>query len=124
LKVQGNEGRSADDLSVKVTLKVKNTGSREGADVVQIYVVDKVSSLRRPRKELKGFAKVSLKPKQEQTISVELDKLAFSFYDDDKEAWVVEDGVFEIRACRSSKPDDVCLTTEWIAKKAYEWTGL
>jgi beta-glucosidase len=124
LQIHAKEGQGADDLLVTINLKVRNNGSRQGADVVQIYVVDKVCSLRRPSKELKGFAKVSLKPNQEETVSVELDKFAFSFYDDDKAMWVVEKGAFEIRACRSSKPEDVIVTTDWHAEKAYEWTGL
>lgn len=78
-----------------VTVPVKNTGSREGAEVVQFYISDKKSSLPRPVKELKGFEKVRLNPGEEKVVSFTIDKEALSFYDDRIREWVAEPGKFE-----------------------------
>lgn len=80
-------------LTVKVT--VKNTGAREGQEVVQLYISDKKSSLPRPVKELKGFQKIKLAPGEEKEVSFTINKDALSFFDDAKHAWVAEPGKFE-----------------------------
>lgn len=80
-------------LTVKVT--VKNTGAREGQEVVQLYISDKKSSLPRPVKELKGFRKIQLAPGEEKEVSFTIDKTALSFFDDARHAWVAEPGKFE-----------------------------
>lgn len=80
-------------LTVKVT--VKNTGSREGQEVVQLYIADKKSSLPRPLKELKGFKKIKLTPGESKEVSFVIDKEALSFFDDIKHAWIAEPGKFE-----------------------------
>ncbi len=78
-----------------VSVSVKNTGAREGQEVVQLYVSDKKSSLPRPIKELKGFSKVRLAPGEEKIVTFTVDQAALSFYDDTKGAWVAEPGKFE-----------------------------
>lgn len=80
-------------LTVKVT--VKNTGSHEGQEVVQLYIADKKSSLPRPLKELKGFKKIKLTPGESKEVSFVIDKEALSFFDDTKHAWIAEPGKFE-----------------------------
>ncbi len=82
--------------SAKVRVTVKNTGSRAGAEVVQVYVRDVESSVPRPPKELKGFAKVFLEPGRSQTVTVELDSRSFAFYDVDGGTWMAEAGDYEI----------------------------
>ncbi len=84
------------DGSVTVTVPVTNTGSRTGAEVVQIYVRDIKSSLYRPYKELKAFEKVEVKPGETVDVSLTLDKNAFAFYDPATARWTVEPGKFEI----------------------------
>ena len=74
---------SADD-TITFTVSVKNTGTREGQEVVQLYISDKKSSLPRPVKELKGFDKVKLAPGEEKTVSFTIAKDALSFFDDAK----------------------------------------
>lgn len=81
--------------TITFTLPVKNTGMREGQEVVQLYISDKKSSLPRPVKELKGFSKVHLAPGQEKTVTFTIDKEALSFFDDIKHEWVAEPGKFE-----------------------------
>lgn len=85
---------TADD-TITFTVTVKNTGNREGQEVVQLYISDKKSSLPRPVKELKGFRKVKLAPGEEREVSFTVDKEALSFFDDAKHAWVAESGKFE-----------------------------
>ena len=71
--------------------------------MVPIYIADPVSSLPRPPKALKGFAKVSLEPGEIQTLSFELDQRALSFYDPVKKDWVAEPGTFEVLVGSSSR---------------------
>ena len=85
---------TADD-TITFTVTVKNTGDREGQEVVQLYISDKKSSLPRPVKELKGFRKVKLAPGEEQKVSFTVAKDALSFFDDAKHEWMAEPGKFE-----------------------------
>lgn len=84
-----------DNETITFTVAVKNTGSREGQEVVQLYISDKKSSLPRPVKELKGFQKIKLAPGEEKTITLSIDKNALHFFDDKKHEWVAEPGKFE-----------------------------
>ncbi len=88
---------------VEVSVTVTNTGVRAGKEVVQLYVADKVSSLARPPKELKGFKKVSLDPGESKTIDFTLDQRALSFYDPTQKRWVAEPGEFEVLVGSSSR---------------------
>ena len=85
-----------------VSFNVKNTGSREGAEIAEIYVGDSHAPLPRPAKELKGFAKVSLRPGESKPITVLLDRRAFSYYDAAKHDWAIAPGEFGILVGRSS----------------------
>ena len=85
---------SADD-TITFTVNVKNTGTREGQEVVQLYISDLKSSLPRPIKELKGFSKVKLAPGEEKAVTFTVAKDALSFFDDAKHEWVTEPGRFE-----------------------------
>jgi len=82
---------------------VRNTGSREGAEVVQLYIGDSHSSVDRPVKELKGFRRVVLKPGETKTVTFELDKSALSYYSTAKKDWVAEPGTFEVLVGASSR---------------------
>ena len=88
----------ADKKTMTFTVTVKNTGDREGQEVVQLYISDKKSSLPRPVKELKGFRKVKLAPGEEQKVSFTVAKDALSFFDDAKHEWIAEPGKFEASA--------------------------
>ena len=84
---------TADD-SLRVTVTVKNTGKRAGAEIVQLYIHDDKSSVDRPYKELKGFAKVSLQPGETKDVTMTIGKDALSFYDEAAGAWKAEPGTF------------------------------
>lgn len=83
------------DGTLTVTVSVRNSGTREGQEVVQLYISDKKSSLPRPVKELKGFRKVRLAPGEEKEVSFTIDKEALSYFDDARHCWVAEPGKFE-----------------------------
>lgn len=91
------------DLTATVTVTVTNTGDREGAEVVQVYVSDMESSVARPVRELKGFTKVHLAAGASETVSVELDQRAFSFWSTQLGRWAVEAGEFKISVGTSSR---------------------
>jgi beta-glucosidase len=101
LKVNRKEFKPSE--SVEVTLRVRNTGKREGAEIVQIYVADPVSSVPRPVKELKAFAKVWLKPGESKEVSFTFHEDAFQFFHPDKRRWVEEPGDFVLMAGSSSR---------------------
>jgi len=92
---------SAND-SVTVSFDVKNSGRREGAEVAELYVSPSHSSVPRPVKELKGFAKVNLKPGESQRVTIKLDRRAFAFYDVTKKDWNAEPGDYAILVGGSS----------------------
>jgi len=99
---------TVDRNNVTASFNIKNTGTRFGKETAQVYVRDLESTVFRPYKELKGFTKVGLQPGEETTVSVELDRRAFAFYDVDQKDWVVETGEFEILVGTSSQ--DIRLT--------------
>jgi beta-glucosidase len=90
------------DQALTVSFKVKNTGSREGAEVAQVYVGDSHALVPLPLKELKGFAKVSLRPGESKQITVLLDRRAFSYYDVAQHGWNAAPGDFVILVGSSS----------------------
>jgi beta-glucosidase len=98
-----NRGHFKASEPVKVTLRVKNTGKREGAEVVQLYVADPVCSVPRPAKELKAFAKVWLKPGESKDVSFTLRDDAFQFFHPDRHRWTLEPGEFVLMAGESSR---------------------
>jgi beta-glucosidase len=88
---------------VQVTMQVRNSGSRAGAEIVQLYVHDVKSSVDRPLKELKGFRRVMLNPGEARSVSFTLDHSALSFYSTAKDEWVAEPGAFEVWIGASSR---------------------
>jgi beta-glucosidase len=88
--------------TLAITVLIKNTGDRRGAETVQLYVSDLRSSLARPVKELKGFEKVELYPGESKKVTLFLDALDFSFWDPESQEWEAEPGEFEISVGTSS----------------------
>jgi beta-glucosidase len=77
---------------VTVSVDVTNTGQMVGKEIVQLYVHDRAARLKRPYKELKGFAKVTLQPGETKTVTLTLDFRAFAYYDPAYKRWITEDG--------------------------------
>lgn len=92
-----------DTDTVTVTVDVTNTGKMAGKEVVQLYVADKESTVIRPEKELRDFAKVELMPGETKTVSFTLGKRAFAYYNTTIHDWHVETGEFVIQIGRSSR---------------------
>lgn len=99
-----------DQETLTATVTVTNTGSCAGKTVVQLYVGDKVSTVLRPVRELKGFEKVELAPRESKDVSFELDKRAFAYWNTELGDWHVETGEFTIEVGQSSRDIEVCGT--------------
>ena len=91
-----------DHETLTVTATIKNTGKMAGKEIVQLYVSDPQSSLQRPVKELKGFTKLSLEPRESKEVRFTLAARDFSFYDPRQSQWIAESGEFEIGIGASS----------------------
>lgn len=103
---------SADSLTVTVT--VRNTGRRAGAETVQLYIHDDQCSVDRPVKELKGFAKVALQPGESKDVKIVIGRQALSFYDEKQGAWRAEPGTFTALVGNAS--DNITLKKSFILK--------
>ncbi|WP_235828920.1 beta-glucosidase family protein [Anaerosacchariphilus polymeriproducens] len=103
--------------TVLVAVDVTNVGEREGAEAVQLYVHPKKSSLERPDQELRGFQKVLLEPGEKQKITFQLDMKAFSYYEEEKNAFYIEAGEYLLRVGASSR--DIRLESKVIFEKSY-----
>ncbi len=84
-------------------LKVKNTGTRTGAEVVELYVHDGHSKIDRPVHELKRFKRLELKPGETKTVSFDLDRSAFEYWNPQTKEWTLDPGTFEIQLGASSR---------------------
>lgn len=93
---------NGDEGDFNVSLDVTNTGSRAGAEVVQLYIKDVVSTVTRPVKELKGFEKVMLEPGQKKTINFTIKPEQLSFLDQNMKR-IVEPGLFTVMVGSSSE---------------------
>lgn len=94
-KATSDKKEMASNDMLTITIPVTNTGNREGAEIVQLYISDLKSSLPRPIKELKGFKKIMLAPGETKDVVFTVDKNALHYYDDTKQTWIVESGKFE-----------------------------
>jgi len=101
--LQVKPGKVSGDQPVEVSLRVRNTGKRAGAEVVQLYVHDGHSKIDRPAHELKGFSRVELKPGEMRTVQMKLDRSAFSYWNPKTKEWMAEPGTFEIQVGSSSR---------------------
>lgn len=94
-KVVPDKGEMTANDKISFNVNVKNTGNRDGAEIVQLYISDAKSSLPRPAKELKAFEKVYLKAGEEKPVTLTVDKSALSYFDVEKHQWIAEPGDFE-----------------------------
>ena len=84
------------DDAARVAVTVANIGSRAGRHVVQVYVGTTAGPVRRPVRELRGFAKIALQPGESRRVEIDLDRRAFSYWDIEEQAWVVAPGEYVI----------------------------
>ncbi|KAF2755591.1 beta-glucosidase [Pseudovirgaria hyperparasitica] len=112
-----------DGTTLTATVDVENTGACKGAQVVQVYVSQRESGVGRPVKELKGFAKLDLEPGESKEVTVEMQKkYAASWWDEERDAWIMEKGVFDVLVGDSSAKAD--LKGEFEVAKTVWWNGL
>lgn len=88
--------------NIEVTIPVTNTGSREGKEIIQLYIGDEKCSLLRPAKELKHFSKISLKPGETKDVKFTICIDDLKFYDDSRSEWTAEPGKFNVYIGASS----------------------
>lgn len=119
LEVSVDDG--ADEIVV--TVDVRNTGERDGAQVVQVYVSQESPSINRPVKELKGFTKVQVKKGGAVKAEVRMSKkYTTSFWDEERDAWVSEKGKYTVLVGDSSASTP--LKEGFEVKKTMWWRGL
>ncbi|HEY2389780.1 MAG TPA: glycoside hydrolase family 3 C-terminal domain-containing protein [Candidatus Angelobacter sp.] len=100
---------------VDVTLQLRNSGARAGAEVVELYVHDGHSGVDRPVQELKGFRRITLAPGETKMVRFTLDRAAMAFYSVAKKSWVTEPGSFDVLVGSSSR--------DIRAKGSFVWKG-
>ncbi len=91
-----------EEKPLKIAVVLTNTGSREGSEVVQLYVSEKNPTVLRPKKELKAFRKVTLEPGRKQVVVFELDRSALGFWDETTHDWKVNAGEYIVSLGTSS----------------------
>jgi beta-glucosidase len=87
---------------ITVTLKIKNTGKKAGAEVIQLYSSQSKCSVLRPKKELKAFLKVFLQAGEQKTVSLNVKVQDLAFYSDKSSNWIVEPGEFVLHVATSA----------------------
>ena len=112
LRLSSSTLTAADSLTV--TVNVRNTGRRAGAETVQLYIHDDKCSVDRPVKELKGFAKVALQSGESKDVKIVIGRDALSFYDEKQGAWKAEPGTFTALVGNAS--DNIVLKRSFILR--------
>jgi beta-glucosidase len=102
----------------QVTLKLTNSGAKDGAEVVQIYVAQKNPKIPRPVHELRAFEKVALKAGESKTVTFDLGPDAFSYWDPATKAWTSDADEFVIEAASSSRDIRQTATVQWAGTPA------
>jgi beta-glucosidase len=105
-RIRLEKARIRPGKSTRVFADVTNTGDRRGDEVVQMYIRDRISSVTRPVKELKGFQRVTLDPGETKTVTLELTPDSLGFYDI-RMKFTVEPGEFEVMVGNSSRDCDL-----------------
>ncbi len=100
LQLSGESIKS--DAQVEVKVDVRNAGDRTGDEVVQLYVHQEKSSVKRPGKELRGFQRITLRPGETKTVTMELPASKLAFWDEKTHGFVVEPGTFDVMVGASS----------------------
>ncbi|CAA7270155.1 unnamed protein product [Cyclocybe aegerita] len=117
------EGPNADSLHVDVTVKVKNEGDVVGSAVVQLYVSLPETGLTTPNLQLKGFTKVrNLDGGASSSVTMHLDKYAFSYWDEQKHGWQISVGKYNLHV--GSHSDNLALHDSFTIERPHSWNGL
>lgn len=104
----------SDEETLTISLKIKNTGTMNGKEIIQVYVRDNTGTIVRPDKELKNFEKVYLHSGEEKTVSMILNKRSFAYYNETLQDWHAPSGTYEVLIGKSSQ--DIVLSKEVTVK--------
>ena len=104
-KLSADASKIGPDGALTLSVDVTNTGSRAGAETVQLYISDTKASVKRPAKELKNFAKIYLEPGQTKTVTFTVRPSDLAFFDAGAHAWKAEPGEFRVHVGAAS--DDI-----------------
>ncbi|KAH7129750.1 glycoside hydrolase superfamily [Dactylonectria estremocensis] len=107
-----------------VAVDVKNAGPCDGVEVVQLYIHDPESSVLRPARELKAFAKVSLAVGETKRVVLRLDKYSLSFWAEEDGQWKAEEGEYQVIIGTSSNPKDEVLRASFDLPRTFFWSGV
>lgn len=122
LKLSKKFSDNSDNI-LTVTVDITNTGDVSGKEVVQLYVGQKDAVVMRPKKELRGFSKIELKPKETKTVSFILSKKDFAYYNTMLKKWHVESGIYTIFAAASASDIRISADYEILNKDDYTKGG-
>ncbi|KAM3565695.1 hypothetical protein MY1884_000004 [Beauveria asiatica] len=114
------------DGKISATVRITNTGQREGAAVAQMYIQPKQPArINRPVKELRGFAKVELQAGASRTATIsELEKYAAAYFDEERDQWCVEAGDYDVVVSDSSVVTDNTPRATITVPETYWWSGI
>ncbi|KAF5004931.1 hypothetical protein FDECE_8584 [Fusarium decemcellulare] len=119
-----HEFPSLADHKMQISVDVTNKGPYKGAEVVQVYIHDPESSVQRPVRELKAFAKVFLEVGEAKTVNLTLDKYSLSFWSQEASKWKAEAGEYIVIIATSSNPKDEALRSSFALQETFFWEGL
>ena len=105
--------------TMTVRVNVRNTGKIAGDEVPQLYVRDVQASVKRPKLELRGFERVTLKPGEQRTVTFALPAEKLAFWDETKHAFATEPGMFEVLVGGSSQ--DIKLRGQFEVTSPGQW---
>lgn len=97
-----NHSKLRESSKIAVSIPITNQGPMQGSETVQAYIRDPKSRIPRPEKELQAFGKVHLAPGETKSVDLVFDKYSVGYYDTSLEAWIAEEGVFEVLIGASS----------------------
>ncbi|KAK5210282.1 hypothetical protein LTS13_000823 [Exophiala xenobiotica] len=114
----------AEGSTLSIHLRLTNTGTRPGSEVVQMYVGQRDPNISRPKKELKGFQKCRLGPEEGVDVALQIPmKYATSYWDEHAGAWMSDAGTYDVLVGSSSREAD-CLHGVFETAITYSWNGL
>jgi beta-glucosidase len=123
LKLSAEKSKENDATSHTASVTVTNTGSVKGSTVAQLYIGLPDDGITHPKLQLRGFAKAKdIEPGENKTVQIELERLAFAYWDETKDGWKVPKGTFTVKVGQNA--DDLPLMAEVKIEKSVTWKGL
>ena len=99
-----------EDGELDVTFEVTNTGDMGGEEIVELYLGFESSTIDRPKKELRGFSRLSLEPGETKELTMKVRSIDTAYWDNDSGAWAIEPGDYRVYVGSSSRREDLHLS--------------